>query len=83
MSKLAKLAGSNPVENIGNVLGSTPSEATKNNVLIKNYESMKFSCCECGGIIHGAALVVDKKFMHITCANKIEKEEEDVKLEEV
>ena len=29
MSKLAKLAGSNPVENIRNILGSTPSEATK------------------------------------------------------
>jgi hypothetical protein len=42
---------------------------------------MKFSCCECGGIIHGAALVVDKKFVHITCANKKE-EEKEVKLEE-
>jgi hypothetical protein len=45
---------------------------------------MKFNCCECGGVIHGAALVVDKKFMHITCAKKLEenKEEEDVELEE-
>jgi len=45
---------------------------------------MKFNCCECGGVIHGAALVVDKKFMHITCAKKLEqdKEIEDVELEE-
>ena len=47
---------------------------------------MKFSCCECGGIIHGAALIVDKKFVHITCVNKENKEKEnleDIELEEI
>ena len=63
MSKLVKLAGLDPVENIRNVLGSSPSEATN------GYELLKSACgfdyhrghkknrqrglakiCPCGGI---------------------------------
>lgn len=44
---------------------------------------MKFSCCECGGIIHGPALIVGKRFMHITCVNKEQEKEEKQDLEDI
>jgi hypothetical protein len=46
---------------------------------------MNFVCCNCGEIIHGPSMVVNNKILHLDCVNKIkkEKEEEDVKLEEI
>lgn len=47
---------------------------------------MNFVCCNCGKLIHGPSMIINKKILHLDCVDKLieEKEnKEDVELEEI